>query len=105
MNKLLDLRLKHKSPPLSSFITDHNPIFANMKRWMRKRDYIIPLVYNEYSGNICYGRSMYTESYIKTPLHWYFDEPRDLKFISENLSRHADPISEMKYYSSTRIYH
>lgn len=104
MNKLLDLRSKHKSPPLSSFITYHNPLFADMKRMMRKRDHIIPLVYNEYSGNINYGKSIYTESYIKTPLHWYFDEPRDLKFISENLSGHADPISEMTYYSSTRIY-
>ncbi len=105
MNRLLKLRSEHKRLPLSSYVIRHEPVFANMKVHMRNRKYMIPLVYYYPLSNVNYAASMYTRSNFKCPLRWFYDEPKELKFISEYLSRCATPMSEMIRYNSTRIIH
>lgn len=105
MNRLLELRSKDKRPPLSSCITNSNPIFADMKICMKKRDRIVPLTYNNRSGNIESGKDIYSISYIKAPLCWFFDEPIELEFKCIRSQGDITPMGKMCHYSSTCIYH
>lgn len=101
MNKLLKLMPRQKRP-LSSYVIYHEPVFANMKVHMRNRKYMIPLVYYYPLSNVNYAASMYIRSIFKCPLRWFYDEPKELKFIS---SSYATRMSEMIRYNSTHIIH